>query len=129
MLKSDVYIPKERQKFAFQAIVDLLKDRLSRPVAHSPFAFVETARLGKACDLLEALGALRWIPETDEAGNIVSLEFTGEKLGDEEQIFRAIAACVKEGSAIQMAGEEGNVWRWLFKEETVVCQNGEIVFH
>ena len=47
-------------------------------------------------------------------GEIVNLEFDGEKSGDEDILFRAIAPFVESGSFIEMRGEDGCQWRCLF---------------
>jgi hypothetical protein len=57
---------------------------------------------------------LRWPIEYDTEGNIVDVEFNGEKYWDDEVIFEAIAPFVKDGSYIQMQGEDGERWRWVF---------------
>ncbi len=56
----------------------------------------------------------RWIPVYDGSGNIVNLEFNGEKAGDDLVLFNAIVRWVKPGSYIQMWGEDGERWTWCF---------------
>jgi len=68
----------------------------------------------------KAFKKLRWETEEyqDDEGNIIDIEFYGEKLGgDEEYILNAIAPFVKAGSYIEMYGEDGNIWRWAFNGE------------
>lgn len=72
----------------------------------------------KINDPWQILRAWRWSPELDENMNVVDLGFTGEKLGDEEILFDAIAPYVKKGSFIEMSGEEGERWRWVFDGKT-----------
>jgi sugar O-acyltransferase (sialic acid O-acetyltransferase NeuD family) len=38
-----------------------------------------------------------------------------EKLGDDFIIFQSIAKFVQDGTYIEMVGEDGDKWRWLFK--------------
>ena len=71
-----------------------------------------------ATTLGEFLEEVRWLPTLDEAGNITDLEFEGEKMGDEEHFFNAMAPHVKVGSYIEMHGEDGESWRWVFTSET-----------
>jgi hypothetical protein len=54
-------------------------------------------------------------PETDADGNIVNLDFVGEKLRDHEKMCRQIASCVENDSYIEMRGEDGAMWRWVFR--------------
>jgi hypothetical protein len=82
--------------------------------------WVQADDLVRAETLTEALKAWRWYPDFDEKGDIVDLTFCGEKLGDDYILFLAIAPFVKDGSFVQMAGEDGDMWRWTFKNGTCV---------
>lgn len=74
-----------------------------------------------ASTMEEFLEEARWKYTLDGDQNIVGVEFQGEKLGDDEHFFNAMAPHVKSGSYIQMHGEDGDVWRWVFNGETCVC--------
>lgn len=63
----------------------------------------------------EALEHCRWKISSDS-----SLEFLGEKLGNDEDIFNTIASYVKETSYIQISGEDGSLWRWIFEDN--ICK-------
>jgi hypothetical protein len=69
-------------------------------------------------DIEGALHAWRYDPEADEHGDIVDVQFIGEKLGDELLFFKAIAPFVEPGSFIEMRGEDGGMWRWVFDGTT-----------
>lgn len=72
-------------------------------------------------DLYAVLEHWRWEPTLDEeSGDIVDIQFTGEKLGEEIELFKAIAPYVEAGSFIEMLGEDGGMWRWLF--DGVTCK-------
>src|SRR5689334_13567959 len=113
LLRAEVFLARESQEEARRAVQDLARSKLG---AGTPaFAWVDTSRLLAADTIHEALAAWRWmVLDEDEDGNITELDFTGEKLGDEETLFSALAPYVREGSQIQMAGEDGAIWRWLF---------------
>lgn len=66
-------------------------------------------------DIKEIFKCWRWHVDTDDQGNIESIYFEGQKLGDDEYLFKAIAPFVKDGSYIEMSGEDGALWRWVFK--------------
>ena len=51
----------------------------------------------------------------DENGNIVEISFNGEKLRDEFEMFQRIAPMVDDGCFLQVSGEDGSLWRWVFK--------------
>lgn len=54
----------------------------------------------------------------DNDGNIVGISFRGDKLGEEFRVFQSIAPYVKEGSYLHMIGEDGDQWRWVFRNGT-----------
>ncbi len=54
--------------------------------------------------------------DLDDTGNIVGIKFKGIKLSDEFAKFQSIACYVKDGSFIEISGEEGAKWRWIFKD-------------
>lgn len=62
----------------------------------------------------ELLEEFAYCPENDGRDNIIGLEFTGEKLGSEKNMFNIIAPFVKNGSFIEMHDEYGGLWRWVF---------------
>ena len=84
----------------------------------SIFSWINAKECQGADTLEDALMAWRWPPYMNKSANpkgeIVNLEFDGEKSGDEDILFRAIAPFVESGSFIEMRGEDGCRWRWLF---------------
>lgn len=82
------------------------------------YSWVNTKEYQDAETLEDALMAWRWPPYMDKSTNpeeeIVNLEFDGEKIGNEEVLFDTIAPFVESGSWIEMLGEDGCRWRWLF---------------
>lgn len=63
------------------------------------------------------LNEIRFEPEFDSAGNIVSIDFAGEKLWEQFDKLKQIAAYVEDGSYIEVRGEDGAMWRWVFKNQ------------
>lgn len=69
----------------------------------------------------QAMSECRWDIEINEQGDYDSIYFNGEKYGgDEEAVLEIIAPYVENDSYIQMQGEEGEQWRWIF-------DNGEVI--
>lgn len=66
--------------------------------------------------------------ETDEDGNIIDIYFDGGKIGDEDQMFAALAPFVRAGSFLDYRGEEGALWRWAFNGTTFGERHGKVVF-
>jgi hypothetical protein len=82
--------------------------------SHSHFAWVEESEYKSAETLSQALDSWRWSAGISDSGDIDSIDFCGEKLGDDEILFQAIAPFVEAGSYIEMQGEDGEIWRWVF---------------
>jgi hypothetical protein len=117
------FIDKEDKKKALQAIKDLMlkANKLGSKESWGGvetywFAWVDTSTVKKAQTLEEALLAWRYDTQVDGDGNINYIWFCGEKLGDDMYILEAIAPYVADGSFIEMQGEDGSLWRWLFEK-------------
>ena len=69
-----------------------------------------------ATSLQEAMSEWRWPIALDKDGNVTEIEFSGEKFGDDELLFVAIAPHVTSESYIMMRGEDDHGWQWLFRD-------------
>jgi hypothetical protein len=96
--------------------------------ANQNLAFVKNESVVNASNIYDALSELRWSPHLDDEDNIENLEFTGEKLGDEQLLFDVIAAFVEDNSYIVVAGDDGKVWRWRFDGGKCHYELGKVVF-
>jgi hypothetical protein len=77
-------------------------------------------------DLLERYG---WDTTHDAEGNIIDLFFSGDKYGSlEDELLPLLAPFIEPDSYLIMEGEDGAIWRWLFRDSAVVQQEGFIVF-
>jgi len=66
----------------------------------------------------------RWEVEFDKDQNVVGIEFTGEKMGDDELLFAAIAPFVNPYCFIVMEDQDDHrVWRWVFANGMLYRQN------
>jgi hypothetical protein len=92
------------------------------------FAFVDTADLAAAKTAEDAFKAWSLESDFDDEGNLTYLHFSSPKLGQEDIMLSEIAPWVKDGSFILMAGEEGYIWRWYFKDGKCLEQPGIIFF-
>jgi len=122
------HLPKKHFKAALKAIQGLAGKETIRDGGGRHFSWVDSAEFINATTLEAALEAWRWHPELDEKGDIVDLQFEGEKSGDDEILFGAIAPFVKEGSYIQMMGEDGHRWRWKFNGKACTEVNSTVVW-
>jgi hypothetical protein len=89
------------------------------------YRWVDTATVLDARTVDEQFEEWRWSTEYDDSGNIVDLVHEGEKMGDDIELFKAIAPHVKPGSYIDMMGEDGNDWRWYFDGVTCLMRDPE----
>src|SRR3989304_4024719 len=78
------------------------------------YSWVDFDDVKRAKTLEEAMYAWSYRAEVDKGGNIVGVEFCAEKMGDEEEMFKAIAPFVKDGSYLEFTGEDDARWRWKF---------------
>jgi hypothetical protein len=92
------------------------------------YSWVRTEEFLNAQTLDEALQVWRWEPQIDERGNIYLLNFVGEKLGQDDILFQAIAPYVRNNSYIEMMGEDGARWRWVFRNGECVEKEGKVSF-
>lgn len=78
--------------------------------------------------LEDMLKAWRWRPKLNENYDIVGLEFSGEKMGDDKLFFTTIAPYVEAGSYIHFVGECGAQWRYEFDGNVMVDRQGKVTF-
>lgn len=83
------------------------------------FSWVDTKIVLESETLEKALEEIRYSPKHNNNGDICNVEFTGQKYGDEKVFFNALAPYVENGSYVTFEGEDGCVWKWLFKNGTV----------
>lgn len=92
------------------------------------WSWVDSSEVDQASTLEEALQAWRWSVFTLQAEDIDDISFEGEKYGDDIFMFEAIAPYVEDDSFIEMEGEEGERWRWLFKQGEVQEKYAKITY-
>jgi hypothetical protein len=129
-------IKHENKEAALKAIKDLAGRETIEDSSGRHFSWVNTEAFLKAETLDDALKEWRWWvevekrepekvdinemafdydPEDIEAKmDIVGISFSGEKKGNDDIVFEAIAPYVEEDSFIEMSGEDGCTWRWNF---------------
>jgi hypothetical protein len=129
LLKSKFLVRNEHHNDALKSIKALSGKETTGKEGELHFMWVRSNEFIEAATLEEALYAWRWSVVLNAAGHIIGIyEFRGEKYGDEDILFKAIAPFVDQGSFIMMAGEDGVIWRWLFHGSQVQKQFGRVVF-
>lgn len=71
--------------------------------------------------------ASRWGFKTDKIGNVVDIWFEGEK-GHNDDELKPLAPYVKSGSYVEMMGEDGNRWKWEFKDGKIITKSPKITY-
>ena len=74
-----------------------------------------SVQAGNVSKVEDQLKDFCFIPEIDNKGNIINLNFIGEKLWEHREMLEKIAQFVEDGSYIEMHGEDEAMWRWVFK--------------
>lgn len=88
-------------------------------IIEAHFSWVSTENVLKSKKLEKALQEIRYNPIYDENGDICNVEFTGEKYGDEEIFFKALAPYVETNSYLEFLGEDESRWKWEFTNGNV----------
>ena len=101
--ESNFFLDKRDFDLALQSLKSYYETRFKRRFNQHQF-------------LGNALESLSWHCSFDAKGNINKLSWWGEKSGDDYNILDSIAPYVKSGSYIEMFGEDGEIWRWIFKD-------------
>lgn len=92
------------------------------------YAWVNNTAVLESETLTDALRAWRWRSYLSESGDIDFLSFEGEKSGQDEVLFQAIAPYVTSGSYVCMRGEDGAMWRWYFEGGRCIEQEGKVIY-
>lgn len=123
-------IPAEKTHKAWLAIHDLMYDDSVTLFGYEAgtgdrFAWMNGKEATSWESLDEAMAGWRFPIEYDAEDNVIDISFTGEKAGDEKQMFEAIAPFVETESFVEFQGADGYVWRYLFTEDGLEEQEAE----
>ena len=121
MLDSKFKIKKEDFDKALESLKSVfVKDRMTcQDSSGYHYSWINTNYVLEAETLSEALEEIRYETIYDDNGNIIQVEFTGEKLGDDMIFFEALAPYVEDESYISFAGEDGYLWKYIFEKGKV----------
>ena len=98
-MESKFLIKRENLLLAFST---LKQEILSKKELSGWIIIVEVE---KSRNLMELMSALRWSPQLDDSGNIVSVKHNGYKVAEEELLFKTIALFVEDGSFVEYERE------------------------
>lgn len=120
-VESQFLIKAERKAGALEALKALA--RTGRNIR-----WVDNDRLLSSDSLRAALAEFGWNVYFDALVDIILIRFGAEKSGDEDLLFSTIAPYVQAGSFIEMTGEDGERWRWVFDGKEVHKLTAKIVW-
>ncbi len=123
-IDSDFFIAADELPNVLQAIRSLVMGENEG----THYSWVRNHEVFNSVSVGQAVNAFRWIIELDKDRNIVDLYFNAEKYGDDEQLMRVIAPFVKSNSFIEILGEDGNRWRWVFDNGVLKTLNAVITW-
>ena len=99
------------------------------------YSWVNNPPEGGFTDIVEAIDAWRYDAEPinnpygyQEVGDISIEHFNGEKWGDDEYLWKAIAPFVRNGSDVSYVGEDGEQWRFEFEDGKVKERTARVVW-
>jgi hypothetical protein len=116
MREMSFYLPAGCKQDALEAIRGLRGKETIHDSSGWHFSWFPAGALAYPRSFEEMMALWRWSVETDEEGNIsvIKPRYEDVKLGDERLLFYVIAPYVKDGSFIEMEGEDDRIWRWCF---------------
>ena len=82
------------------------------------YSWVNLREVRACATFAGALSVWRWDANPREEDTVELKSFEGEDSGSDFEMFKAIAPFVKSGSYIEMLGEDGERWRWVFDGTT-----------
>lgn len=120
-MESSFMLKKENVDKAWDALKKLF-DEIPR------IGWASQKVINESTSFEEAMEECGWTIEQNENGDYDSIYFSDEKYGDNEIELEAIAPYIENGSYIQMRGEEGDIWRWIFKDGKCIEKYATISF-
>lgn len=125
-------IKHENIQKAWDALIKLFKTE--KESTHDSYRYgyswIDTESVLKAESFKDAMAEARWdIYYDNKCKNVEGIYFNGEKYsGDEVIILGAIAPYVENGSYIEMRGEDGEMWRWVFNNRNIEEKYPKIIW-
>jgi hypothetical protein len=121
---SNIAIDKNNVDKAIRLLGELMEEV-------SCFSWVGTKTV-KDClernDLVGALREWRYCFHESKDGDVSFNWFTGEKWGDDERLWAALAPVIDATAVIVYRGEDGNRWRYSFNGTNITEQSGQTVW-
>jgi len=121
MMDASFNMKKENLLPALKAVKDFIR-------VSAQLRWVDNYTILNASNLAEVMEEFKYELSVDDLGNVYDIGYDSDKQGDEETIFRVIAPYVEPDSYIEMLGEDGDRWRYLFKDGVLKILQGRVVW-
>ncbi len=82
----------------------------------------------KSMNIVEIFDEWGYEVEQDLDGTVIFCCHNSDKWGDDEKLFEAIAPAVQDGSLAHFVGEDGEHWKYVFKNGKMEKRDGAIDF-
>ena len=105
-------LKKENVKAAWESIKNLLQEK-------KEIGWTSWESIKNCCSFEEVMAECGWEVYINEKGDYDAIIFINEKASNDIVILNAIAPYVEPNSYIQMQGEDGEIWRWVFEDGQV----------
>jgi hypothetical protein len=92
------------------------------------YGWTENPPTGGFPTLEKLFDAWRYQGTEDKEGNFVIDSFNGEKWGDDDILYKAMAPYIKSGAKIFCTGEDHERWMYLFKKGTMTSKTAKVVW-
>lgn len=116
-VECNVVIKKAKIKKALKAI---------NAIPLGSYAWVN--HTGKFKDIKTALKGWRYVCDFNEKGDVSDMYFNGEKVGDDETLFKALAPYIEKNSYVGYLGEDGAQWRYVFDGKTMTEKEAKVLW-
>lgn len=110
-IDSNFKIKKENKKKLFKKVINHFK---SLNNSNKKFKWIDNENVLDSENIFELFESLRYEVEYDIDDNIKSIDFIGEKLGDDYEVFELIAEFVEKDSYIIFKGEDDEIFEFTF---------------
>lgn len=91
--------------------------------------WIRASDINDRMSFIEIADEFRWDVSVDDDGDIYDISFTGEKIGEDIDLFlNSIAPYVADESFISFSGEDGAQWRYFFKDKQMLDQTGTVTY-
>lgn len=122
-IEANFTIKKEYVDKAYNALKELFSK------GDTSLAWINNKVASNSKSFTEIMLKCRWQVESNEEGDYDTIYFNGEKCGgDEEVVLDTIAPYVENDSYIQMQGEDGEQWRWVFNNGEVIEKHAKLIW-